>query len=207
MFRRKNPGKPTSTPTPPKPSKAGRKLVAVDHVEDGLIYRTDGMVVGVVEVSGIPYDMLQVEEQDQINGQFRGFLHMLTFPVALHILSERWDLSPEIGRFQSRLPTDYADVDPAHADQWAQIAHGYAELLSRYTQFLDHVVYWVAVPASTPSQANDHARAVETVLKSLHSDAQPFRPPRDRILMVLANAYGHPLPAPPSAYAAGSVIR
>lgn len=205
MFRRRtaktSPAAPQAARKPKKPSKAQRKLVAVDHVEDGLIYRTDGMVVGLVEVAGIPFDMMQEQEQDQVLTQYRSFLHMLTFPVALHILSERWDLTPEIARFSQRTAEDYATVDAAHADLWAQINAGYADLLSAYTQFLDRVVYWIAAPAPNPSQAHDHARAISAAITTVHEDAQPFRPSRDRILSLLATAYGHPLPAPASAYA------
>jgi len=208
MFGRKKAPKSHDQPqsqtakTKAKVTKGQRKLVVVDHVEDGLIYRTDGLVVGVVELSGVPFDMMQPEEQDQILVRFRAFLHMLTFPVAFYILTERWDLSPEIARYQLRRAEDYRDVDPTHAEWWARISQGYAELLADYRQYLDRVVYWVTVPASLPSQAQDHARAVEASLSGIHPDAQPFRPSRERILTLLANAYGHPLPtaAPSETY-------
>lgn len=200
-MRRRNAVRAPQAPPKPKPSKGQRKLVVVDHVEDGLIYRTDGMVVGVVELAGVPFDMMQPEEQDQILVRFRAFLHMLAFPVALYILTERWDLSPEIARYQNRRAEDYADADPAHADLWAHINQGYADLLAGYRQYLDRIVYWVTVPAAMPSQAQDHARAVEASLAGLHDDAHPFRPSRERIVSLLATAYGHPLPTPTPAAA------
>jgi len=194
-------GKAVPTAPPQKASKAGRRLVAVDHVEDGLIYRTDHTVVGVVEVSGLPFDMLQPQEQDLILEQYRSALHALTFPIAIHILSERLDLSPEIGRFRQRTPAIYQDVDPAHAHRWADIAQGYANLLSDYTSYLDRIVYWVAIPAASPSQAHERAGTVKNLLNPVHPDLLPFIPDRNRILGLLATAYGHPLPAPPAAYA------
>lgn len=184
-----------ATPTPPAP-KGQRRLLVVDHVEDGLIYRKGGAVLGVVEVAGVPFDLMQPDEQDQVLVQFRAFLHMLTFPVAIYILTERWDLSPEIARYQHRQPADYADADPAHAEWWIRIAQGYAELLADYRQYLDRVVYWVVAPAVSPSEAQDRARAVQAALAGLHADAQPFRPSHDRIVSLLATAYGHPLPTP-----------
>ncbi len=185
----------------PKVSKAGRRLVAVDHVEDGLIYRTDHTVVGVVEVFGLPFDMLKPDEQDLILMQFRAMLHALTFPIAMHILNEQLDLSPEIGRFRQHTPDTYQDVDPAHAGQWAEIAQGYADLVSTYTGYLDRTVYWVVAPSASPAQALERGRTLQSLLQPVHSDLNPFIPDRDRILGLLATAYGHPLPGAPEIYA------
>lgn len=190
-----------TAPKPPKVSKAGRRLVTVDRVADGVITRTDHTVVGVVEVFGLPFDMLKPDEQDLILMQFRAMLHALTFPIAIHILNEQLDLSPEIGRFRQHTPATYHDVDPVHADRWAEIAQGYADVVSTYTGYIDRTVYWVVAPSASPSQALERARTLQSLLQPVHPDLNPFIPDRDRILGLLATAYGHPLPGAASLYA------
>ncbi|WP_053958148.1 hypothetical protein [Sulfobacillus thermosulfidooxidans] len=186
---------------PPKVSRHFRRLVNVHHVEDGLVTRMDNTVVGIVEAHGFAFDMLQEQEQDYIYGQFRSLLHMLTFPIAIHILNERLDLSQEIGRYQERAdPAIYQAVDAAHASMWAQINQAYANLLQNYTGYLDQVVYWIAIPASLPSQARERQQTVINAVAQIHTDMKPFIPSRSRILSVLANSYGHPLPGDPIQY-------
>lgn len=166
-------------------------LVTVREVTQSCVVRTDGQVLAWVEVDGVgSFDLLHDYEQDAVLNVYRSVLYTLTFPIQIVLLPEPVDLSAEAARFAQPTGDELLDA----------VGRDFAALVRQHTEHLERVTYLIVVPAPSIALARERAQTLINALTPVHHDLRPGFVDTDRIMSLLAQAYGVPLPGPARVY-------
>lgn len=181
----------TAPPAKGAPATKGTlALVDVKQVQQSCVVRKDGSVVAVVEVDGIGFDLLHPHEQDTILRAYQAALHALTFPIQIVLMPEPIDLTAEADRFAPPVGDPVLDA----------IGRNFADLIRGYARELERVTYLVVIPGPSVAAARERGQTVMQALAAVHPDLRPGWLDTDRLVSLLARAYGVPLPGALSAY-------
>lgn len=190
-LRTKAKGKAKAGKAAPAPAKTTSALVAIREVTQSCVVRTDGQVVALVEVDGVSgFDLLHEQEKDHILSIFKSALYVLSFPIQIVLMPEPVDLSPEVVRLAS--PTGDKFLDSVGRD--------FSEMVRQHTAHLERVTYLIAIPATSIALARERAQTLIAALSPVHPDLRPGFIDTDRIVSLLSQAYGVPLPGPARVY-------
>lgn len=192
MAGRKASGRPAKTGRGGgRPPKSTAHLVSVREVTQSCVVRTDGQVLAWVEVDGVgSFDLLHDYEQDALLNVYRSALYTLTFPIQIVLLPEPVDLSAEVARL----------AEPTGDDLLDAVGRDFSELVRQHTERLERVTYLIIVPAPSIALARERAQTLINTLSPVHHDLRPGFVDTDRIMSLLAQAYGVPLPGPARVY-------
>lgn len=196
MARRKKPlaltsSKPAKASKASAPAKTTGRIVTVREVTQSCVIRTDGQVLAWVEVDGVgAFDLLHDDEKDGILHTYRSALYTLAFPIQIVLLPEPVDLGAEVMRLAEPTGDDFLDA----------VSQDFADLVRQHAQRLERVTYLVIVPAPSIALARERAQTVISALAPVHPDLRPGLVDTSRIVSLLAQAYGVPLPGPARVY-------
>lgn len=181
--------KPDDPRRPRKPTGTGT-LVTVRQVTQGCTVKTDNTVLAWVEVDGVGFDLLHPGEQDTILHAWQAVLHTLTFPLQIVLMPEPIDLDAEVARL----------AEPVGDPTLDAIGRDFAGLVQQHARHLERVTYLIVIPAESIDLARERGQTVINALSAVHPDLRPGFLDTDRILGLLATAFGVPLPGPAQVY-------
>jgi hypothetical protein len=186
---RQRPTKSTPDARSRKPTGTGT-LVTVRQVTQGCVIKTDNTVLAWVEVDGVGFDLLPPQEQDTILLAWQAVLHTLTFPMQIVLMPEPIDLQAEVTRLAAPVGDPILDA----------IGRDFAALVQQHARHLERVTYLLVIPAPSIDLARERGQTVINALATVHPDLRPGFVDTDRILGLLATAFGVPLPGPARVY-------
>ena len=71
-----------------------QNLLKFAEIRDGLVIMNDGSFRAVVEAKSINYDLMSLQEQENVEYAYQGFLNSLYFTVQIVIRSRKIDMGP-----------------------------------------------------------------------------------------------------------------
>ncbi|MBI2406600.1 MAG: hypothetical protein HYV25_03415 [Candidatus Harrisonbacteria bacterium] len=108
-----------------KEARPTQELVAIDRVEDGVLFLKNGSLRQILIVSGINLDLKSEDEQQLVIGAYQNFLNSLHFSVQLFVHSRRLNIETYLEKLAGRKSEEQSELLQNQIDEYIQFIRGF----------------------------------------------------------------------------------
>jgi len=108
-------------------TQASQQFVAIEKIEDGVVYLKRGGIRRVVMVNGVNFDLKSEEEQNLILNGFQNFLNTLDFSTQFFIHSRKVNIDQYLAKMGERKEQEESELLKIQIDEYIQFIKTFVE--------------------------------------------------------------------------------